>query len=116
MANTYDWSAFYRALCEHGPYLLLGIDDEDGVREIIVMTAADTDSFWSDGLQALLADHATGDDLQGGVVAVLELWRENVLMTLSDDYGIDLEWSAVVIDADSPLIGVLVEAATPEDS
>ena len=41
MAEAYDWSGFYGALCEHGPQLLLGIDEDDGVREVIAMTAAD---------------------------------------------------------------------------
>lgn len=33
MTETYDWSSFYDALCQHGPNLLLGIDDE--LREMI---------------------------------------------------------------------------------
>lgn len=116
MAETYDWTAFYGALCKHGPHLLLRIDDDDGVREVIVMTAATEDRYWSDGLQDLLADHASDGDLRAGVVAVLELWRENVLMALSDDFGIDLDWDEVTIDAKSPLIDELVEAAAPEVS
>jgi len=116
MAETYNWTSFYLALCKLGPRLLLGIGEEDGVREVIAMTATETDSFWSDGLQDLLVDHAAGGDLRAGVVAALELWRENVLATLSDDFGIDLDWAAVTIDADSSLIDDLVDSATPDES
>jgi len=114
MGETYDWPGFYRALCEHGPHLLVGIDEDDG--EIIQALAADTDTFWSDGLQSLLADAAGDGDLRMGVLASLGLWRENVLAAMSDDFGIDLGWDAVTIDADSPLIEALVEAATPGES
>ena len=114
MGETYDWTGFYRALCEHGPELLVGMDEHDGVREVIVMVAADTDDFWSDGLQPLLAEGAADGDVRTGVLAALELWRENVLATLSANFGIELGWDTVTIDADSPLIGDLVEAATPE--
>ena len=116
MAETYDWAGFYGALCSHGPQLLLGADDEDGSREVIVALAATTDEFWSDGLQDVLAHSAAEGDLRTGVLATLELWRENVLTTLSESYGIELEWGAVTIDVDSPLVDQLVEAATPKDS
>jgi hypothetical protein len=114
MAETYDWHGFYRALCEHGPQLLLGIDGDDGAREVIELLAADTDDFWSDGLVDLLAEGATAGDLRTGVLAALKLWRENVLMALSDDFGIELDWDAVTIDAGSQLIDHLVEAAAPD--
>ena len=115
MAETYDWSAFYRALCQHGPQLLLGIDDDDGVREVIAMTAAnEPDDFWSDGLSDPLAEGAAAGDLRAGVRGALELWRENVLTTLSGNFGIELDWDVVTIDTDSPLIDVLVKAAAPD--
>ena len=114
MGETYDWPGFYGALCEHGPHLLVGLAEDDG--EIIEALAADTDTFWSDGLQPLLADAAGDGDLRLGVLASLGLWRENVLIALSEDFSIDLDWDAVAIDADSPLIEALVEAATPGDS
>ena len=114
MAEAYDWSGFYGALCEHGPQLLLGIDEDDGVREVIAMTAADTDDFWSDGLSDPLAEGAAAGDLRAGVLGALALWRENVLTTLSGNFGIELDWSAVTIDAESPLIDVLVKAAAPD--
>ena len=114
MGETYDWTGFYRALCEHGPDLLVGMDEDDGVREVIAMVAADTDDFWSDGLQPLLAEGAADGDLRSGVLAAVELWRENVLAALSANFGIELGWDTVTIDADSPLIGDLVKAATPQ--
>jgi len=114
MAEACDWSGFYLALCEHGPSLLLGIDEDDA--EIIGAVAADTDTFWSDGLQPLLEESAADGDLRAGVLASLGLWRENVLAALSDDFAIELDWGAVTVDADNPLIDALVEAATPADS
>lgn len=116
MGEAYDWTGFYQALCEHGPHLLVGLDEDDGVREVIVMVAADTDDFWSDGLQDLLAQGAHDGDLRAGALAALELWRENVITTLSANFGIELDWHAVAIDTDSPLIDGLVEAATPDDA
>ena len=97
-----------------GHDLLLGIDEEEA--EIIGALAADTDTFWSDGLQPLLEDAAGDGDLSAGVLASLGLWRENVLVALSDDFGIELDWGSVTIDTDSPLIDALVEAATPAES
>ena len=110
MSDTYDWSCFYDALCERAEHLLLGIDYED--REVISLVA-ETDAFWSDGLQSLLAMAARDGDLNRGVRDVLDAWRDNVITVLSGDFAMDLDWSAVVIDVDSPLIEELVEAATP---
>jgi hypothetical protein len=110
MAETYNWSSFYEALCHHGPNLLLEIDD-DG-REMIEVAASSTDMFWSDGLQELLAEGAADGDVRAGVLSVLELWRENVLETLDADFGIELDWQTVRVDAASPLIDELVEAAS----
>ena len=115
MAETYDWTGFYLALCEHGPHLLLGID-ENGVREVVEMIAAAEDRFWSDGLEDLLAQGASDGDVRAGVLWTLDLWRENVLTALADDFGIELDWKRVTIDANSSLIDDLVEAATPEAS
>ena len=116
MDETYDWSGFYQALCEHGPHLLVGLDEDDGVREVIATMAADTDDFWSDGLQDLLRQGADDGDLRAGALAALELWRESVITTLSAGFGIELDWHVVAIDADSPLIDDLVEAATLDDA
>jgi hypothetical protein len=111
MTEKYDWSSFYNALCNLGPRLLLGIDDS--TREMIEEFASSTDMFWSDGLQDLLAEKATNGDVRAGVLFVLELWRENVLQTIDSAFGIEMDWQAVSIDAASPLIDELVEAATP---
>ena len=112
MSETYDWSRFYETMCQHGPKLLLGIDDE--LREIIEELASSTDRFWSDGLQDLMAEGANNGDLRGGVLSVLELWRENVLQALDADFSIELNWKTVSIDTASPLIDELAEAATPD--
>jgi hypothetical protein len=111
MAETYNWSSFYEALCRHGPNPLLGIDDD--LREMIEVAGSSTDMFWSEGLQELLAEGAANDDLRAGVLSALELWRENVLQTLEADFGFELDWQAVSIDTASPLIDELVAAASP---
>ena len=112
MTDNYDWSSFYNALCQHGPKLLHGIDDE--TCEMIAELASTTDMFWSDGLQDHLSVGAANDDLRGGVLSALELWRENVLQALDSDFSIELDWHAVSIDTASPLIDELVAAAAPK--
>ena len=109
--NPYNWPRFYRALCRQGPCLLLGVDED--LREIIKMSASSTDMFWSDGLEDLLAVGAADGDTRAGVLSALELWRENVLEMLDTSFGIELDWDLVSIDAASPLIDELVEAALP---
>jgi hypothetical protein len=109
--HLYNWPRFYSALCLHGPTLLLGVDED--TREIIQMSAATTDMYWSEGLEECLAEGAAGGSLQIGVLSALELWRENVLDTLDSSFGIELDWALVCIDDTSPLIDELVEAASP---
>jgi len=111
MTDTYNWTGFYRALCRHGPNLLVGIDE--GMREIIEMYASSTDMFWSEGLEECLAEGAAGGSLQDGVLSALEVWRGNVLDALDANFGIELDWELVSINDDSPLIDDLVEAASP---
>lgn len=108
MPNTYDWSSFYQALCQHGPNLLLGIDDE--VREIIAMTAETSDMYWSDGMEEQMAIGAE-EGLRAGVLAALEVWRENVLAALDSNFGILLDRGTVRINKDSPLLIELEKAA-----
>ena len=93
MTETYNWSRFYKALCRHSPNLLLGIDE--GMREIIEMSSSSTDMFWSEGLQECLAEVAAGGSLRDGVLSALELWRENVLVALDTNFGIELDWELV---------------------
>ena len=108
MPKSYDWSSFYDSLCQHGPELLLGIDDD--VREIIAITAETTDTFWSDGLQEQMSI-ASEEGLRAGVLAALEVWRENVIAALDDNFGIQLDRGAVRIDPESPILTALVAAA-----
>lgn len=111
MNQLYNWTRFYKLLCRHAPKLLLGIDK--GMREIIDMNSSTTDMFWSEGLEACLAEGASGGSLRDGVLSALELWRENVLDALDSNFGIELDWDQVWIDDTSPLIEELVEAALP---
>lgn len=111
MSDTYNWPRFYKLLYRHGPNLLVGIDE--GMGEIIEMNATSTDMFWSEGLEECLAEGAAGGSLRDGVLSALELWRENVLQNLDDNFGIELDWELVWINDASPLIDELVEAASP---
>lgn len=108
MPNTFDWSSFYITLCQQGPELLLGIDDE--VRELIAMLAGTTDTFWSEGMQEQMAI-ASEESLRAGVLAALDVWRENILAALDSDFGIPLDRGAVRIDNDSPILSALLAAA-----
>jgi hypothetical protein len=110
-SETYNWSSFYNTLCQQGPNLLLGIDDN--LRELIEVAGSSTDIFWSDGLQERLAEGAANGSVRAGVLSALDLWRNNVLETLDVDFGIELEWQSVRLDTASPLIDKLVDAATP---
>jgi len=112
MTNTYNWPRFYTLLCRHGSNLLVGIDE--GMGEIIEMSASNTDMFWSEGLKECLAEGAAGGSLRDGVLSALGLWRENVLENLNDNFGIELDWDLVWINDASPLIDELVEAASPD--
>jgi len=109
--HLYNWTRFYRALCRHGPDLLLGVDEN--LIEFIKMSAADTDMFWSEGLEEYLRIGAADGDMRAGVLSALDLWRENVLDALSSSFGIELDWEMVSIDEGSPLIDQLVQAALP---
>ncbi len=108
----YDWSGFYRVLNVHGPALLTGLGPSE--RELVAEIAGTEDTFWSDGLQDLLAAGAAAGDLRSGVLAAVELWRENVLAELTEDIGLEIEWASVTVDEGSPLIDALVAAATPD--
>lgn len=109
--HLYNWPSFYKALCQQGPTLLLGVDED--ICEIIKISASTTDLFWSEGLEELLAAGAAYGDMRAGVLLVLELWREKVLEMLDTEFGIELDWELVCIDDASPLIEKLVEAASP---
>ncbi len=108
MNQTYNWPGFYNKLCQVGPDLLIGIDE--GLREVIKEISTTTDMFWSDGLEEFLAEGAA-DSLQEGVLLALDLWRENVIIQMDASFGISLAMDKVNINADSPLIAELIDAA-----
>jgi hypothetical protein len=112
MNHPYNWTRFYRALCQHGPDLLIGVDED--ILEVIRMSSQSTDMFWSDGLEELLRMGAVDGDMRAGVLSALDVWRENVLDALESSYGIELDWEVVSIDIESPLIDDLVGAALPD--
>jgi hypothetical protein len=107
MTADHDWAGFYGALCEHGPRILRGIDEDD--REIIRLMAG-TDAFWSEGLPDLLAEEG---DRRAAVLAALDRWRDNVLEALGADFGLELDPAVVAVDREDPLVDRLVAAAFP---
>jgi len=111
VTQPYDWSGFYNVLCQHGPNLLVGVDE--GLREVIKELSTTTDMFWSEGLEASLAEGAASGALHEGVLLALDDWRFNVINQLEASFGISLDWDQVSIDADSPIIDRLVDAASP---
>lgn len=113
MGESYDWSGFYKALCQHGPYLLTRIDSD--MREMIREVGSTTDMLWPEGLQVLLEKGASNGDLRAGVLASIGLWRENVLQTLEADFAIELDWQAVNIDTTSPLVNELIKPQRPDE-
>ena len=108
MNQTYNWSGFYNKLCQVGPDLLEGIDEE--LREVIKEISTTTDLFWSTGLEEFLAEGAA-DSLQEGVLLSLDQWRENVIIQMEANFGISLAMDEVGINANSPLIAELIDAA-----
>ena len=86
MAQPYDWSAFYNALCQHGPDLLVGIDED--LREVIKEISTTTDMYWSENLEEFLAEGAAAGSLLNGVLLALDQWRMNVVDQLDAGFGI----------------------------
>ena len=113
MVESFDWSGFYTTLCRHGPSLLVGINE--GLRDVIGEVASTTDMFWSQGLQVLLEQDAANGDLQAGVLAAFDRWRENVLETLAANFGIELDSQTVSSAAASPLIVSLSKPPRPNN-
>lgn len=110
MNQAYNWSGFYNALCHHGPDLLVGIDED--LREVIKELSTSTDMFWSEGLEASLAEGAASGALREGVLRALEDWRFNLIDQLDASFGISLDRGQVSIETDSPKIEVLVAGAS----
>ncbi len=108
MNQTYNWSGFYNRLCQVGPELLVGIDE--CLREVIKEISTTTDMFWSEGLEEFLAEGAA-DSFQEGVLLALDQWRENVIIQMDASFGISLAMDKVSINADSPLIAEMIDAA-----
>lgn len=108
--QLFNWSNFYTSLCQFGPDLLMGIDD--GLREVIKELSTTTDMFWTEGLEEFLAIGAAEDTLKEGILQALDQWKENIVNEMDGSFGISLDLDEVSINANSPLIDVLMEAAT----
>lgn len=110
MNQLYNWSGFYIGLCQHGPDLLVGIDED--LREVIKEIGMTTDMFWSENLEEFLAEGAAAHSLRDGVLLALDQWRMNVIDQLDASFGISLDMDKVSINADSPKIDLLMDAAS----
>ena len=106
----YNWSDFYNALCQHGPDLLVGIDED--LREIIKEISITTDMFWSESLQEVLAEAAAAGSLRDGVLQAVDQWRYNVIDKLDTGFGITLEMDELIINTNSVLLDLMVDAAS----
>lgn len=110
MTLFYNWSAFYNELCQLGPDLLVGIPED--VREVIKEISATEDMFWSDNLEEFLAEGVAAGSIRDGVLQALDQWRMNVVDQLDANFGIPLDMNQISINASSPMIEQLVEAAS----
>lgn len=108
----YNWSDFYNALCQHGPDLLVGIDED--LREIIKEISTTTDMFWSESLEEILAEAAAAGSLRDGVLQAVDQWRYNVIDQLDAAFSIALDMDEVIINSNSPIIDQLVKAASQD--
>jgi hypothetical protein len=110
----HNWSEFYNALCQQGPDLLVGIDED--LREVIKQISTTTDMFWSESLEERLEPGAVSSSLRDCVLQALDQWRYNVIDALEAAFGITLEMDDVTINADSPIVDRLVDATAQDGS
>jgi hypothetical protein len=106
----YNWSGFYSELCQHGPDLLEGIDED--LRELIKEISMTTDMFWSESLEEIMVEAANAGSLRDGVLQVIDQWRYNVIEELDSNFGITLEINEVIINPNNLIIDLLIDAAS----
>jgi hypothetical protein len=112
--EKYNWPRFYRLLGEKGPDLLTGVDKKV-IDTFIRDQAKSTDEFYSYGMEYVLSEAAEEGNLEGGVLAALEEWKENIIANYFDfGTGLGDDIQTMEIDLDSKIIAELIEAATPE--
>jgi hypothetical protein len=110
MNQSYNWSGFYNCLCQNGPDLLLGIDED--LREVIREIGTTTDMFWSENLEGFLARGAADDSFRDGVLLAVDQWRMNVVDQMENSFGMSLDSDEVSINASSPTVDILINAAS----
>ncbi len=77
MNQSYNWSGFYNSLCQNGPDLLMGIDED--LREVIREIGTTTDMFWSENLEEFLARGAADDSIKR--------WGASGVRPMANEYG-----------------------------
>jgi hypothetical protein len=112
--EKYNWPRFCRVLGEKGPDLLIGVE-KNVIESFIRNQAKSTDEFLSYDMEYVLSEAAAAGDLEEGVIAALEEWKENIISNYFDfGTGIGDGIQNMEIDLESKLIDELVEAAKPE--
>ena len=112
--EKYNWPRFCGVLGEKGALLLTGVEKKV-IDTFIRDNAKDTDEFLSYDMEYALSEAAAEGDLEGGVIAALEEWKENIIANYFDfGTGLGDDIPNIGIDLESKIIAELVEAAKPE--
>ena len=111
--EKYNWPRFCKVLGEKGPDLLIGVEKKV-IDSFIRDKAKSTDEFLSYDMEYVLSEAAAEGDLEGGVIAALEEWKENIISNYFDfGTGLGDGFQNIKIDPESEIIDELVEAAKP---
>ncbi len=107
-----NWSEFFNALCQQGPDLLVGIDEN--LRRVIKEISTTTDMFWAESLEESLRESAAAGSLRDGVLQAVDQWRYNVMDKLDAAFSITFGRDEVTINDRSSIIDRLVDAASQD--
>jgi hypothetical protein len=111
--EKYNWPRFCKVLGEKGPDLLIGVE-KNVIDSFIRNQAKSTDEFLSYDMEYVLSEAAAEGDLERGVIAALEEWKENIIANYFDfGTGLGDGIQNIEIDLESKIIDELVEAAKP---
>ena len=112
--EKYNWPRFCEVLGEKGPDLLTGVEKKV-IDTFIRDKAKGTDEFLSYDMEYVLSEAAAAGDVEGGVIAALEEWKENIIANYFDfGTGLGDGIQKIGIDLESKIVAELVEAAKPE--
>jgi hypothetical protein len=111
--EKYNWPRCCKVLGEKGSDLLIGVDKKV-TDSFIRDKAKSSDEFLSYDMEYVLSEAAAEGDLERGVIAALEEWKENIIANYFDfGTGLGDGIQNIEIDLESKIIDELVEAAKP---